>query len=111
MGYASGNVELVAADSGQVLIRKQFHPSRVLQIRFLRSVVNPAHPLMAVLSVPRLSEVLVIYEGGVVAVVEGSTLFTTLAANRNETVRLAKGQTSKNFSNLPARKLITDGQG
>ena len=91
VGYASGAVEVVAADSGQALVRKQLHPSRVLAIRCLRALVNPLNPLAAVLSVARLQDLVVVYEGGVLATVESSVLFNTLTANRTEAVKLAKG--------------------
>ena len=91
MGYASGTVEVVAADSGQALVRKQLHPSKVLAIRCLRALVNPANPLAAILAVARLHDLVVVYEKGVLATVESSALFNALSANRNEAVKLAKG--------------------
>ena len=90
MGYASGTVEVVAADSGQALVRKQLHPSKVLAIRYLRALINPVNPLSAILAVARLHDLVVVYEG-VLATVESSALFNTLSANRNEAVKLAKG--------------------
>ena len=91
MGYASGTVEVVAADSGQALVRKQLHPSSVLAIRCLRALVNPGNPLAAILAVARLHDLVVVYEKGVLVTVESSALFNALSANRNEAVKLAKG--------------------
>ena len=113
LGYASGFIECVAADTGQVLVRKQFCPNKVVsRIRYLRQCPSPnisGDPLTAVLSVPKLKELLIIHGGdGPMVAVESNALFSTLSANRAEVNRLGLSSSEDNYrlSNLTAKKLI-----
>ena len=85
----SGVVEVVA-DTGQVLVSKQFDESKVTGIRVLRALNRPQDSLMSTLSVPKLQELVIVYESGVLATVEATSLFSTLVTNRGEAAR-AKG--------------------
>ena len=106
-------LQCVAADTGQVLVRKQFCPNKVVsRIRYLRQCPSPnisGDPLTAVLSVPKLKELLIIHGGdGPMVAVESNALFSTLSANRAEVNRLGLSSSEDNYrlSNLTAKKLI-----
>ena len=110
VGHESGNVQIVA-DSGQVLVSKAFHNTKVVNIRVLRALNQPQNGLMSALSVSKLQELVIVYEG-VLAVIEASVLFSTIVSNRSEAAR-AKSRGSDlstaYTSNLPAKKLLMDG--
>lgn len=77
VGYESGKVEIVA-DTGQVLVSKQFHTTKVVNIRALKALNNPHDGLACTLSVPKLQELVIVYEN-LLAVVESGALYSALS--------------------------------
>lgn len=103
VGHASGNVQFVT-DSGQVLVSKQFVADKpVVQLRSLSQVPSRTSNINA-LAVPKLEELLIVYECTIVAV-DSSVLYGSLLNNKAEAARAkSRGEDFKHLSNLPGRK-------
>ena len=98
IGYESGLVEVVAADSGDVLLSKQFSKPNsdssnfcVTSIQYLvsSSMFNgtvsgrSSSYQTKTLAIPRLQELIIVMKS-TLAVIESSTLFSTLLKSRND---------------------------
>ena len=94
IGYQSGWVHFVTED-GQLLIAKQFiSDSAVVKIRILPAI-PPKRTKNPALLVPKLCELLILYNSTIVSI-DNSVLLSSLTANKSEKTRI--------LSNLPARK-------
>ena len=90
-------------ENGQLLIAKQFIPEQpVIKIRVLNAI-PPKRAKFPALTVPKLSELLIIYESTVVSV-DSNVLMSCLISNRAEAVQARSKETSFSNGNLPARK-------
>ena len=101
IGFDNGWVHFVT-ENGQLLIAKQFISDRsVIKIRVLNAI-PPKRAKFPALTVPKLSELLIVYESTVVSV-DSSVLMSSLVSNRAEAVQV-KIKDTKFLGNLPARK-------
>ena len=102
IGFDNGWVHFVT-ENGQLLIAKQFIPEQpVIKIRVLNAI-PPKRAKFPALTVPKLSELLIIYESTVVSV-DSNVLMSCLISNRAEAVQARSKETSFSNGNLPARK-------
>ena len=90
-------------ENGQLLIAKQFIPEKsVIKIRSLTSI-PPKRAKFPALTIPKLSELLIVYESTVVSI-DSNVLMNCLISNRAEAVQARSKETGFSFGNIPARK-------
>ena len=103
IGFDNGWVHFVT-ENGQLLIAKQFISDRsVIKIRVLNAI-PPKRAKFPALTVPKLSELLIVYESTVVSI-DSNVLMNCLISNRAEAVQARSKETPfSSLGNLPARK-------
>ena len=91
-------------ENGQLLIAKQFISEKpVIKIRVLNAI-PPKRAKYPALTVPKLSELLIVYESTVVSI-DSNVLMSSLVSNRAEAVQVkTKETTFSSLGNLPARR-------
>ena len=103
LGFDTGWVHFITED-GQLIIAKQFIPDKpVIKIRNLNAI-PPKRAKFPALTVPKLSELLIVYDVTIVSV-DSSVLMSSLIANRAEAAQAtSRGlPTFSNVGNLPGK--------